>query len=308
MFPDTYKGLSAESAQAMRELGPRWSEDIVANRKLVLDIYTPVLSARSLRGIEVQRNVAYGPHERQVLDIYHASRGDPPKGVVLFVHGGAFVRGDKDANEHIYGNFLTYFVRHGYIGINLEYRQAPEAPYPDGSKDIELALRWLQAHSQELKTTAAPIFLVGHSAGGSHAATYVLDPAVTPPQGHGVHALILISARLRADVRADNPNAHGVKAYYGEDAQLYPRRSALTHAERLDVPLFIAIAEFENPGLDVYAAELFHQVAHQHWLAPTFVQVPGHNHTSIVAHLDTGEDSLGLMLRCFMQKCIHTHN
>jgi hypothetical protein len=304
MFPDTFKGLSAVSAQALRDLGPRWSEDIVANRKVVLDIYTPVLSARSLEGIEVRRDVAYGPHERQVLDIYHDSRCERPQGVVLFVHGGAFIRGDKDANEHIYANFLTYFVRHGYVGINLEYRQAPEATYPEGSKDIELAVSWLQAHAQELNITAAPIFLVGHSAGGSHAATYVLDPAVTPPQGHGVHALILISARLRADVRADNPNAHGVKAYYGQDPQLYPSRSPLTHAERLDVPLFIAIAEFENPGLDVYAAELFHHVSHQHWRSPTFIQVPGHNHTSIVAHLDTEEDSLGLMLRGFMQKCM----
>jgi len=58
MFPDTFKGLSAVSAQALRDLGPRWSEDIVANRKVVLDIYTPVLSARSLEGIEVRRDVA----------------------------------------------------------------------------------------------------------------------------------------------------------------------------------------------------------------------------------------------------------
>ena len=68
--------------------------------------------------------------------------------------------------------------------------------------------------------------------------------------------LVLISARLRADARPDNTNAHGVRAYYGDDESLYEARSVVTHAGRLDVPLFLAVAEYENPGLDVYAAEM----------------------------------------------------
>jgi hypothetical protein len=177
MFPDTFKGLSAESAQALRDLGPRWSEDIVANRKVVLDIYTPVLSARSLEGIEAQRNVAYGPHERQVLDIYHASCCDRPQGVVLFVHGGAFIRGDKDANEHIYANFLTYFVRHGYIGINLEYRQAPEATYPGSVADVNYGLRWLKTNAERFNTRADWVGAMGTSSGGHLAVLSAMKPS-----------------------------------------------------------------------------------------------------------------------------------
>ena len=43
-----------------------------------------------------------------------------------------------------------------------------------------------------------------------------------------------VSGRLRAD---NNPNAHGVRAYYGADESLYERRSAMTYAEHIDVPL-----------------------------------------------------------------------
>jgi acetyl esterase/lipase len=303
MFTDTFKGLSPDSRKIMEELGPKWSEDIVANRKVVINVYTPILSLRSLKDIGIKKNIPYGPHPRQVLDIYHPNQvSNEPLPVVLFVHGGAFVRGDKDANEHIYANFLTYFVRKGFIGINLEYRQAPEAAFPQGSKDIELSIHWLIKNSHELNIDPKNIFLVGHSAGGSHAASYILDPNVRPQNGHNVKGLILISARLKADVREDNPNAHGVKAYYGEDEKLYEERSPLNYAENLNIPLLIAISEFENPGLDVYASELFFKVSQKLWLSPTFVQVPKHNHTSIVAHLDTEEESFGLFMETFMRK------
>ena len=67
----------------------------------------------------------------------------------------------------------------------------------------------------------------------------------------------------------------------------------MTHAAQLDVPLLLAIAGYENPGLDVYAAEMFHRVSQLAWRAPHLVRLPHHNHTSIVAHVDTDEDRLG---------------
>ncbi len=305
MFLDTFKGLSPDNKRIMLAIGPKWSEDIVANRKVVIDVYTPVLLSRSLDGIGSKKNISYGPHPRQVLDIYHPEGNqNNPSAVILFVHGGAFVRGDKDANTHIYANFLTYFARKGFVGINLEYRQAPEAPFPEGSKDIELSIQWLIKHAIELNIDPSRIFLVGHSAGGSHAASYVLDPNVRPSNGHKIKGLILISARLKADTRADNPNAHGVNAYYGSDESLYESRSPLTHADNLDIPILIAVSEFENPGLDVYASELFYKISMKNWLSPTFIQVPKHNHTSIVAHFDTEEKTFGIFIEDFILKSL----
>ncbi len=62
-------------------------------------------------------------------------RKTPPV-AMLPVHGGAFVRGDKNINAEMYGNVLTWFARRGCIGVNVEYRQPPEAPYPEGGRDI----------------------------------------------------------------------------------------------------------------------------------------------------------------------------
>ena len=210
------------------------------------------------------------------------------------------VRGVKDTSAEIYGNFTRYFARNGCVGVNMEYRLAPEAAYPGGAEDVALAIAWIKENAWEFGGNPDRIILVGHSAGASHAAAYVCDPAVRPAEGPGVAGLVLISGRLRADTRPDNPNAHGVRAYYGADESLYEQRSAVTYAERIDVPLFVAIAEHENPYLDAYAAEFLHRVGMARKRVPRFVQLRGHNHTSMVAHFDSGEDSLGRELLAFI--------
>lgn len=302
MFLDTFKGLDQDSIKKMLSIGPKWAEDIISHRQIVIDIYSSLLRNRDLKNILIQKNIPYGSDPRHVLDIYQQADLNSPAPVVIFVHGGAFVRGEKDANDHIYSNFLTYFVRHGYVGINLEYRHATEAPFPEGSKDIASGVAWVVKHAKELNIDPSRIFLVGHSAGGTHVASYVMDPNVRPQHGHSIAGLILISARLRADVRSDNPNAGGVRTYYGEDSALYEFRSPLTWADHLDIPVLIAISEFENPGLDVYASELFHQVSTKNWRSPAFIKVPKHNHTSIVAHIDTEEETFGMFMRSFMSE------
>jgi acetyl esterase/lipase/ferredoxin len=299
-----FSALEQDARRRMLEIGPVWAEDIVAHRNMVIDAYTPVLAQVPRDGIEVSRELAYGPHERHRLDVYRQEGlADAP--VVLFVHGGAFVRGTKDSSAEIYGNFTRYFARNGCVGINMEYRLAPEAAYPGGAEDVAGAIEWIKENVWEYGGNPDRIVLAGHSAGASHAAAYVCDPAVRPSAGPGVAGLVLISGRLRADARADNPNAHGVRAYYGADESLYESRSVVTYAECVDVPLFLAIAEYENPYLDAYAAEFMHRIGMAKKCVPRFVQLRGHNHTSIVAHFDSGEDSLGRELLDFIESSFH---
>ncbi len=147
----------------------------------------------------------------------------------------------------------------------------------------------------------ARVVLFGHSAGGSHAGAYACDPAVRPAGGHGLAGLILVSSRLRADVLPGNPNAKAVRAYYGDDAALYEARSVNAHAQALDMPVFLAAGEFENTYLDAYTAELAFRLGMARGRMPRLVHLRGHNHTSIVAHLDSGEESLGPALLDFVR-------
>ena len=74
---------------------------------------------------------------------------------------------------------------------------------------------------------------------------------------HGcyVNAVVLVSARLRADQLPENPNAAGVRAYFGDDVSRYEQRSPVSFAGCNELPTFIVTAEFENPLLDLYGLE-----------------------------------------------------
>ena len=78
-------------------------------------------------------------------------------------------------------------------------------------------------------------------------------------------------------------------------------QTLLSKATR-SVPTFIAIAEYENPYLDAYGAEFFARAALVRRKTPRFVQVRGHNHTSIVAHINSGEDDLAQEIVDFIEE------
>jgi acetyl esterase/lipase len=297
---EPFFNLPADDRRRLLDIGPVWAQDVQGHRDVVFAAYQPLLERAPKSGTEIVRNLAYGAHPRQVLDVYRPA-GATLAPVVLFVHGGAFVRGEKDSTPQIYANVCHYFARHGHAAINVEYRLADEAPYPGGAQDVAASVAWARANAARFGGDPARLFLVGHSAGGTHVASYAFDPALAGDLA-GVRGLLLVSARLRADARPDNPNAHGVRAYFGEDASLYDARSPVTHAAASPLPVQIAVAEFENPWLDVYGAELAHRLGAVRGRLPEFLWLPSHNHISIIAHLNTEEDVLGSAMRRFISR------
>jgi acetyl esterase/lipase len=187
---------------------------------------------------------------------------------------------------------MYYFARHGVVGVNIGYRLAPEAKFPDSSKDVGSALDWLRANATTLHVDPGQIFLLGHSAGAAHAASYAYDPGVHPSGGPGLRGLIIVSGRVRADSLPQNPNAKRVAAYYGEGAD-YERCSPISHIIAASVPTLVAMSEFENPMLDVYCCELAYRLAKAKNRAPHIVRIKGHNHSSIMTHFNTEDDRLG---------------
>lgn len=284
-------------------IGPIWGSDIQKHRDIVLAAYDPILAKAPKEGVTITRDHAYGRHPRQVLDLYQptlAAAGKPAP-VVIFMHGGAFVRGDKRASNEVYDNVLIWCARHGYVGVNLEFRLAPEAVYPAGADDLASSIAWVKTNIARFGGDAQTIFVIGHSAGGTHVGTYAYDPGAGY-LGRDLAGIVLISARLRADVSEENPNASAVRAYFGNDESLYETRSPLAHAGSSTLPVFLVTAEFENPLLDLYGLECAHRIAVAHRRAPRFMWLPRHNHVSIVAHINSGEDFLGNAMLEFFAK------
>jgi acetyl esterase len=287
--------------QAIDEVGPRWATDIKAHSRRMADGFTAILAGAPKVG-GATKDIAYGPHARQVLDVYA-----PPSvtcaPVLIFAHGGALIEGDKDRTPEIHSNVCWFMTRHDMIGVNLEYRLAPEARYPDVTHDVAAAVAWTRANIAKFGGDPDRVFLMGHSAGALHVGSYAYDRRFHPAGGSGVSGLVVLSGRVRAETLPDNPLARNVIAYFGEDQHTMAQGSMVTHVAADTVPTLIGVAEYENPLIDVHSAELIHRLAHVQRRAPPFFSLARHNHTSSVAQINTADDLVGPQVLAFMRRC-----
>jgi acetyl esterase/lipase len=83
--------------------------------------------------------------------------------VVVFIHGGGFVSGDKADMR----GFCELYAKAGYVSATLNYRLAGQAPYPAAEQDVEAALAWIAAKIQPYDAPVRKLVLVGYSAGGT---------------------------------------------------------------------------------------------------------------------------------------------
>ena len=92
------------------------------------------------------------------------SGGDERPPVVLFFHGGGFVMGDLDTHD---GTCREHAVGAGAIVVSVDYRLAPEHPYPAAVEDGWAATRWVTENGDELGADTSRMAVAGDSAGGN---------------------------------------------------------------------------------------------------------------------------------------------
>jgi acetyl esterase/lipase len=297
----TLPDIPDDLRQLMADVGPRWRESVTKNVEMMVERFSEVLKQSPRDGVIVHPGISYGDHERKVFDVFLPESVTTAAPVVLFVHGGAFVSGHRNRTEQIYSNVLYYLARHGIAGINVGYRLANHAVYPAATNDIAAVVAWAHAHAAKFGWDPARIFLMGHSAGAAHAGSYAYDPKFRPADGTKLAGMIVVSGRVRIDNLPENPNAQKVEIYYGSDASKFEDYSPVTHIDRNSIPTFVAWAEFENPLIDVYCAELVYRLAHAKRKAPPSMWLARHNHTSSIGQIGTADDALGQAIVDFVR-------
>jgi len=90
-----------------------------------------------------------------------------PSPVVLYFHGGGFVVGDLDTHD---GSARQHAVGADAIVVSVDYRLAPEHPYPAAVEDAWAATTWVAEHGREIAADVTRIAAAGDSAGGTIAA------------------------------------------------------------------------------------------------------------------------------------------
>ncbi len=127
--------------------------------------------------VERIRNIVYSNAGgiRLRLDVYRP-KGLPKDALcptILFVHGGAWIIGNKD-NQ---GKPLAYrMAAHGWVVVSINYRLSPRFTFPDHLIDVKSAIRWIREHGKEYGANPDFIAITGGSAGGHLSSLAALTP------------------------------------------------------------------------------------------------------------------------------------
>ena len=154
------------------EIGPEGARKMMVASRHAFEV--------EAREIAVRRDVK-GPVP---LRLYDAREERGPGPLVLFIHGGGWVIGDLETHEPF---CIDVAIALDLPVVAVDYRLAPEHPFPAGFEDSLSAARWVALGPAELGLTPTALFLAGDSAGGNLAAATAAAlrdaPAAVPVAG-----------------------------------------------------------------------------------------------------------------------------
>lgn len=232
--------------------------------------------------LPVAVDCVYGPDPRNRLDLYGAPLNGPAP-VVLFVHGGGFLHGDKGGagdqwpNAHI----GRWAARQGWLGAVMNYRLAPDHAWPAGAQDVVQAVAWLRDNAAGFGGDPARIVLMGTSAGAVHCAGALALR----------HDLPVAGAVLLSGLYGYTPLDPRDTLYYGDPA-LYDQRMPRDAVAATSVPLFIAGARFDPPRFQREYIALLADRLDRHGQLPRCHFANGHNHYTLPLHIGSADRRL----------------
>jgi acetyl esterase len=189
-------------------------------------------------------SAAGSAHEFMVRDLVYSKSGGKdrlarlyqpagagPFPAVLQVHGGAWNNKDRTDGQ----NAALDLAAKGIVVLSIDFRNAPEAPYPASLQDINYGIRWLKAHASEFGSSAAQVGAYGTSSGGHQILLAAIRPddsryralplAEAPDldaklafvvSGWGV--LFPLERYKLAKAKGDDKLAHGHDVFFGNEA------------------------------------------------------------------------------------------
>jgi acetyl esterase/lipase len=242
-------------------------------------------------------NLAYGDHVRHRMDLVPVDTSGAP--IVLFVHGGGFISGDKQVAPPFYANVGRYFAAHGILGACMNYRLAPAGGWPAASQDIDLAVQWLLDRGDLYGGDPRLLVVIGQSAGACHLATWLFGEQF---EG-GARAAIKGAVLMSGFYSAQPPLSAGQRAYFGDDADLYAQRSPLSMVCPLPYPVLVTMAARDPPPLRNQGLALVQALASK-GVSAQVADFAGHNHVSPLMSLGSDRMEVGDRLRRFvMESC-----
>jgi acetyl esterase len=145
------------------------AEHLINSRNTELESLPPVKDRPMVKAIE--NRMIFGEDGHSIPIRIYTPEGEGPFPLFVFFHGGGFVVGNVESYD------VTCRILANQTGakvISVDYRLAPEHPFPAGPEDCYAATKWVAQHAEELNGDAQNIIVGGDSAGGALAAAITL--------------------------------------------------------------------------------------------------------------------------------------
>ncbi len=231
-----------------------------------------LLSAGLIRAEEFTTHTFAQVGEQELkLDLYRPS-GDT-KGVIVWVHGGAWRAGSRAKPT------LKGMTNHGWAIASVDYRLSGEAPFPAQSHDVKGAIRYLRAKADELGIPAAPFVVSGASAGGHLAAIIGVTNHSEPHEGtvggnlhrsSSIQAIVNLygASNLTTILKQSTPHGLSVRepaldlfitGHPDDVPELARLASPVFHVDANDPPLYLSHGN-QDPQMPINQAHEFHGV------------------------------------------------
>ena len=207
-------------------------------------------------------DVSYGPHESNVLDFWQTAVGDGPRPLLVYIHGGGWVGGDKKQAVAQFQPFLDKGI--SYAAIN--YRHTPDSPLPAPVHDACRAIQFLRSKAGEWNIDKTRIALTGGSAGACTSMWILLHDDLADPKADDLvlrESTRVTAAAVSAGQTSIDPKViegwlgpnvlkhrminfavgeatiEGALANYDKHHDLYVEFSPVNHVSKDDPPLFM---------------------------------------------------------------------
>jgi len=161
--------------------------DVLSLRKM-LDGFAPLINGDAPRVGAVHEAVLLREvgGARVTADVLVPDRAGPHP-VLVYLHGGGWVAGSPKTHHKL----ASRFAEAGYLVVNVDYRLAPEAPFPAPFEDCVFALRWAAENAARFGGDARRLAIGGDSAGGNLSAAVAAHLA-SDPSAPRIRAALLI--------------------------------------------------------------------------------------------------------------------
>lgn len=180
---------AVRTATPMNRVGVEAARQAAAQRQTV--------PAREEVAHATEHVVDSGSHAFRVR--VYRGRDEPAQPIVVYSHAGGWILGDLEHSDHLCRRMAN---QTGAVVINVDYRLAPEAPFPAAFDDCVAAFRWARTHAKDIGGDPGRIALAGESSGGGLAASAALALSRSGDEAPGF--LLLLEPAL--DISMSTPS------------------------------------------------------------------------------------------------------